>query len=125
MSHRRKYSMTAFQAFMDQRGFTQYRLAKLTGFSKTQVSEWQHGKHRPSLSSVRRLAITLHLPFEDLKSQLEIRERVQNARTLDGTFVPKSRKNSQSSTTIGDTNDSGRTGPAYCTLCHQILRKAA
>ena len=114
--------MTKFQEFMDQRGFHQYRLHRLTGFTKTQVSEWQHGKHRPSLSSVRRLALTLRLPFEDLMTQLETRERVQNARTPEGSFVPKSRKNSLA---FSDANDSGRTGPAYCTLCHQILRKAA
>ena len=114
--------MTAFQAFMDQRGFNQYRLHKLTGFTKGQISEWQSGKHRPSLSSAHRLAFTLRLPFEDLKSQLEIRERVQNARTPEGIFVTKSRKNSRAT---GDTNDSGRTGPAYCTLCSQILGKAA
>lgn len=114
--------MTKFQEFMDQRGFSQYRLHKLTGFTKTQISEWQHGKHRPSLSSVRRLAITLRIPFEDLRGQLEVRERVQNARTPDGSFVTKSRKNSPS---IVYTNDSGRTAPAYCRLCHRELPIAA
>jgi transcriptional regulator with XRE-family HTH domain len=114
--------MTKFQEFMDQRGFSQYRLHKLTGFTKTQVSEWQHGKHRPSLSSVRRLAITLRLSIEDLMSQLEVRERVQNDRTPQGVFVPKSRKIHP---TIAGTNDSGRTGPAYCTLCHRELAIAA
>jgi transcriptional regulator with XRE-family HTH domain len=117
--------MTKFQEFMNQRGFSQYRLHKLTGFTKTQISEWQHGKHRPSLSSVRRLAITLRLPFEDLKSQLEIRERVQNARTPQGVFVPKTKKSQQIPSSIIDTNDAGRTNSPYCILCHQRLGKAA
>lgn len=115
-------TMTTFQEFMDQRGFSQYRLHKLTGFTKGQVSEWQCGKHRPSASSVRRLSFALRLPFEDLLRQLEVRERVQNARTPEGAFVPKSRKNDRS---FADTNDSGRTGPAYCMTCRQLLRKAA
>jgi transcriptional regulator with XRE-family HTH domain len=114
--------MSKFQKFMDSRHLTQYQLHKRSGFTKSQVGEWARGKHRPSLSSVRRLALTLRLPLEDLMGQLEIRERTQNARTLDGSFVPKSRKNS---TTICDTNDSGRTPTSYCSICGQILGKAA
>jgi len=117
--------MTRFQQFMDQRGFTQYRLAKLTGFTKTQISEWQHGKHRPSLASARRLAITLRLPIEDILKQIEIRERVQNTRTREGLFVPRSKKNSQSSRATAETNDSGRMGASYCLTCHRMLDKAA
>ncbi len=107
---------------MDERGYNQYRLHKLSGFTKTQISEWQHGKHRPSLSSVRRLAITLRLPFEDLKSQLEVRESYQNALNPDGQFVARSRENSIA---IGETNDATRTDGVYCLTCHRKLDKAA
>src|ERR1035437_5928399 len=97
---------TRFQEFMTSRQISQYALHKLSGFTKTSISEWQSGKHRPSLSSARRLAITLHIPLEDLLKQIEVRERVQNARTPQGEFVPKTKKNRP---TISDTNDSGRT----------------
>jgi transcriptional regulator with XRE-family HTH domain len=116
--------MTKFRSFMDQRGFSQYRLHKLTGFTKTQISEWAHGKHRPSLASVRRLAVTLHLPIEDLREQLEVRERVQNARTPAGLFVPKSGKTNQNSSTSYETNDSSRTPEVVCWACGQDLTKA-
>ena len=114
--------MTRFQEFMDQRGCSQYRLHKLTGFTKGQLSEWQSGKHRPSLSSVRRLSFALRIPIEDLLKQIEVRERVQNARTRQGEFVPKTKKNRP---TITDSNDSGRTASTYCWTCHRVLDKAA
>jgi len=107
---------------MNQYQLSQYRLHKLTGLTKSQVSEWQHGKHRPSLKSAYRIAIALHLSIQTVKSQLELRESGQNAISPDGSFVPRSRKNSLA---IGETNDSVRMGPAYCSLCHQKLRKAA
>jgi transcriptional regulator with XRE-family HTH domain len=114
--------MTAFQDFMNSRQISQYRLHKLSGFIKTSISEWQSGKHRPSLASARRLAITLRIPIEDLLRQIEVRERVQNARTPQGEFVPKTKKNRP---TIGDTNDSGRTGPAYWLTCRRMMAKVA
>jgi transcriptional regulator with XRE-family HTH domain len=114
--------MTKFQEFMNSQGLTQYRLHKLTGFTKSQISEWQRCKHRPSLKSAQRIAFTLHLSLQDLKSQIELRENCQNAISPDGQFVARTRKNSIA---IGETNDAIRMGPAYCTLCHQILRKAA
>lgn len=117
--------MTKFQEFMNARQLTQYRLHKMSGFTKTQISEWQHGKHLPSMQSVRRLAFALRIPIEDLIPQLDIRERKQNARTAEGKFVPKTRKSVENSALIAGTNGEGRKGPAYCTLCHQILGKAA
>src|ERR1039457_1307088 len=109
--------MTRFQEFMNVRQFSQYKLHKLSGFTKTQISEWQHGKHLPSMQSVRRLAFTLRIPLEDLIPQLDIRERKLNARTAEGKFVPKTRKSAENSALIDGTNCNSRTGPAYCTLC--------
>jgi transcriptional regulator with XRE-family HTH domain len=116
------YSMTKFQEFMTSQGLTQYRLHKLTGFTKTQISEWQHGKHRPSLKSAHRLAVALRMSIQLLKSQIELRECGQNARTPDGQFVARSQQNSRA---LAETNDPTRTAPAYCLLCHQMIRKAA
>ena len=117
--------MTKFQQFLSSRNFTQYKTHRMTGFTKSQISEWQHGKHLPSMQSVRRLAYSLRIPLEDLIPQLDIRERKQNARTAEGKFVPKTRKSAENSTSIVGTNGKSRTGPAYCTLCHQVLGKAA
>jgi transcriptional regulator with XRE-family HTH domain len=83
---------TRFQEFMTSRQISQYALHKLSGFTKTSISEWQSGKHRPSLASARRLAITLHIPLEDLLKQIEVRERVQNARTPRVNLYLKPRK---------------------------------
>jgi transcriptional regulator with XRE-family HTH domain len=114
--------MTKFQEFMSSQGLSQYRLHKLTGFTKTQISEWQHGKHRPSLKSAYRLAVALRMSLQLLKSQIELRECGQNARTLDGQFVARSKENSRA---IAETNDAVRTGAPYCLLCHQMISKAA
>ncbi len=114
--------MTKFLEFMNERGLSQYRLSKLTGFTKGQISEWMHGIHRPSLRSAQRLAITLQMSLQSLKSQIELRERTQNVRTPDGAFVPRSRKNSP---TIVESSDSGRTLSPYCSICGQKLGKAA
>jgi len=113
---------TKFQAWMDAHQYSQYRLHKLTGFNKSQISEWQHGKHRPSLKSAQRLAFTLRMSLQDLKSQLELRENTQNARTPEGQFVPRSKQNSRA---LAETNESGRTDAAYCLTCHRLLDKAA
>lgn len=114
--------MTKFQEFIDHRGFSQYRLHKLTGFTRSQISEWQHGKHRPSLVSAHRLAVKLRLPLQEIMSQLELREGYQNVCLPDGSFVARSKENSP---TFGKTNDATRTEGSYCLLCHQMLGKAA
>jgi transcriptional regulator with XRE-family HTH domain len=114
--------MTKFQAFMDAHQFSQYRLHKLTGISKSQISEWQRGKHRPSLASARHLAITLRMSIHDIKSQLELRESYQNARTPEGQFVARSKQNSRA---IAETNDATRTDATYCLTCGRILGQAA
>jgi transcriptional regulator with XRE-family HTH domain len=118
-------NMTRFQEFMNSRQFSQYRLHKISGFTKTQISEWQHGKHLPSMQSVRRLALTLRIPVEDLVPQLDIRERKQNARTPEGKFVPKTRNSAEDFALIVGTNGECRTGSPYCQHCNQVLRKAA
>lgn len=116
---------TAFQQFMDRRGLSQYRVAAVTGFSRSQVSAWQRGIHRPSKASARILAITLRLPIEDVLGQLETRERTQNARSPEGKFVPRTRKDSQNHSTFGAVNDAGRRGASYCIHCHRELPIAA
>src|SRR5436309_15385237 len=86
--------MTKFQEFMNQHQLRQYRLHKLTGFTKSQISEWQRGIHRPSLKSARRIAIALQMSIQQLKSQIELRENCQNAISPDGQFVGRTRQNS-------------------------------
>lgn len=114
--------MTAFQKFMSEHQLSQYRLHKLSGISKSQIGEWQRGLHRPSLASAKRIAFTLRLPLQVIKSQLELRENYQNARTPDGQFVARSQQNSRA---LAETNDTTRTAPAYCLLCHRMMDKAA
>jgi transcriptional regulator with XRE-family HTH domain len=114
--------MTKFREFMNSHQLSQYRLHKLSGFSKSQISEWQRGIHRPSLKSARRLAVALKMSFQLLKSQIELRENCQNAISPDGQFVPRTRENSRA---IRETNDTARTDSSYCLLCHRILDKAA
>jgi transcriptional regulator with XRE-family HTH domain len=114
--------MTKFQEFMNAHQFSQYRLHKLTGFTKSQISEWQRGKHRPSLVSARRLAFKLGMPLRVIKSQLELRESYENARTPDGQFVARSRENSRA---LAETTDTARTEVSYCLTCHRMLDKAA
>ncbi len=111
---------TKFQQFMDQRQLTQYRLHKMTGLSKSQISEWQRGKHRPCLKSAFRIAVGLKLSIQTVRAELELRECNQNDIAPDGTFVPRRPK-----PVSGETNDSSRTDVDHCRFCGQLLRKAA
>lgn len=113
---------TTFQRFMDTHELSQYRLHKLTGFSKSQISEWQRGKHRPTRASVFRIAAALRMSASSILAALETRERYQNARTEDGTFVARTKENSRATV---ETNDSGRTDGIYCIACRQMIRNAA
>lgn len=114
--------MTAFQRFMDAHQLTQYRLHRLTGISKSQISEWQRGKHRPTRESVFRIAAALRMSAHSILAELETRERYQNARTEDGTFVARTKENSRA---LVETNDSGRTDGIYCIACRQMIRNTA
>jgi transcriptional regulator with XRE-family HTH domain len=113
---------TKFQAFMDAHQLSQYRLHKLTGFSKSQISEWQRCKHRPSKASAYRIAAALGLSARTVLDAIETREVFQNARTPEGTFVARTKANSRA---IAQTNDAARTRGAYCRLCRQVIQDSA
>jgi transcriptional regulator with XRE-family HTH domain len=114
--------MTKFSEFMDRYQISQYRLHKLSGFSKSQISEWQRGIHLPSLKSARRLAIALKLSIHTVKDQLVLRENCQNDIDESGAFVPRRKKNRPSTV---QTNDPARTAEVYCLLCRQRMDSTA
>jgi transcriptional regulator with XRE-family HTH domain len=113
---------TKFQAFMDKHQLSQYRLHRLTGFSKSQVSEWQRGLHRPTKKSAYRIAAALGLSAHTILAELETREVFQNHRTPEGTFVARTKENSRAT---AQTNDAARTGGIYCLLCRQAITDSA
>jgi len=114
--------MTKFQQFMDTHQLSQYRLHRLSGLSKSQISEWQKGKHVPSKASAFRIAASLGMSASSILAAIETRERHQNTRTADGTFVARTKQNSRA--TVG-TNDSARTDGVYCIACRQMIGVAA
>lgn len=117
--------MTAFQKFMNSLQISQYRFHKATGISKSQISEWQSGKHRPSLKSAQRIAIGLGLSIQNVLGKIETRECSQNYRMPDGSFVPRTKENSPSRPSSIKSNESTRTSGVQCILCRQMLGKAA
>ncbi len=40
----------------DKKGFTSYKIGKITGFAPSQVTNWLSGKTEPSISNAQRLA---------------------------------------------------------------------
>lgn len=107
-----------FLQFMAAYGLSQYRLHKKTHFTRSQISEWMRGLHRPSLQSARRIAAGLGLPLAEVLARIEVRETVQNAVAPDGQFVPR-RKHSPA--TSVETNDPLRTEGVYCMTCRRLM----
>lgn len=69
---------TKFEAFLNKHKLTTCGLAKRVGLSKSQVSEYRRDLHRPSKRTAMRIAVALHLPIEDVLSQIDIKERQEN-----------------------------------------------
>jgi transcriptional regulator with XRE-family HTH domain len=113
---------TKFLQFMEAYGLSQYRLHRKTGFSRSQISEWMRGLHRPSLQSARQIAARLGLPIEAVLAQIETRESYQNDIAPTGEFVARQKKNRPVS---DQTNDANRTDGTYCLTCRRLLDKAA
>src|SRR5579872_7310176 len=70
--------MKTFDAFMTERGFTICGLARMTGFTKSQISEYKRGLHKPSRRSAQRIANALRLPLVTLLAEIPVRERTEN-----------------------------------------------
>ena len=103
-------------------GLSQYRLHRLTGINKSQISEWQRNIHRPSRKSAARIALCLGLPLETVLSQIETREPHQNDISPTGEFMARQKKNRPVS---GGTNDPSRTAGVYCLTCRRRMSQAA
>lgn len=54
----------------EHRGYSQWELARLTGCSQGNVSDWERGAYRPRLDRVIRLARALRLPVARLLAGL-------------------------------------------------------
>lgn len=48
----------------DKKGFTSYKIGKLTGFSPSQIKDWLNGKTEPSISKAQKLAEAVGLKIE-------------------------------------------------------------
>lgn len=48
----------------DKKGFTSYKIGKLTGFAPNQVTNWLSGKTEPSISNAQRLAEAVGLKIK-------------------------------------------------------------
>lgn len=70
--------MTKFEAFLNNHHYTTCGLAKLTGLSKSQVSEYRRDLHRPNRQTARRIAIALQMSIDTLLQEIPIRERTEN-----------------------------------------------
>jgi len=110
-----------FLQFMAACGLSQYLLHRRTHFSRSQISEWMRGIHRPTLKSAHRIALGLGLPFEEVLAQIETRENFQNDIASTGEFVARLKKNRP----VNDqTNDPSRTA-VYCRTCQRLLDQKA
>ena len=45
-----------YERARDEKGVTDYEVAKQTGLSRSTLSEWKSGAHTPSLETLKRLA---------------------------------------------------------------------
>jgi transcriptional regulator with XRE-family HTH domain len=84
-----------FQEFLHSRNLTVCSLARLSGIPKSQISEWKNGRHRPSKSSVHKIAFALRVHPDTLMREIESREKTE----------------------------SWPTPPVHCLLCHRRLSK--
>jgi transcriptional regulator with XRE-family HTH domain len=110
-----------FLQFMAAYGLSQYRMHKKTHFTKSQISEWMRGLHRPSRKSAYQIACTLGIPFESLLAQIEVRECYQNDISPTGEFVARQKKDRLAT---DGTNDANRTA-VCCSTCKCLFDEKA
>ena len=55
-----------------ERGMKQERLAKIFGNDQHVISDWETGRYKPSLGSVRRLLNVFDISFEEFMEGVEI-----------------------------------------------------
>lgn len=64
----------AYAKIRDQRGLTDYRVAKDTGIATTTLSSWKNGKYTPKLDKLQKIAVLLEVPIEALMQEQDKKE---------------------------------------------------
>lgn len=54
------------EVLMKKKGVTAYRLAKDTGIPQSSISDWKHGRCKPSVRKIQILAAYFQVDFKDL-----------------------------------------------------------
>lgn len=55
-----------YAQYRDSKGFTDYKVAKELGLSRATISAWKHGKYKPKIETLLRIANLLNFPIEEL-----------------------------------------------------------
>ncbi len=56
----------AYARIRDQRGLTDYRVARDTGIATTTLSSWKQGKYTPKIDKLQKIAVYLDVPINAL-----------------------------------------------------------
>ena len=60
------FEYTDYARYRDAKGYTDYKVSLLTGISRTTISEWHTGKHRPRLETLILIGRELGIPLEEV-----------------------------------------------------------
>lgn len=55
-----------FRQIIEKRGITPYKVSKATGISQVTLSDWKHGRYKPKVDKLIKIAKYLNVPLEEL-----------------------------------------------------------
>lgn len=63
------FTYDKYRKIRDARGLTDYQVSCATGISRTVISQWKTGKHRPRLETLIKIGRYLDIPLEEVVSE--------------------------------------------------------
>lgn len=65
-------SYERYAKIRDAKGYTDYRVAKLSGVSQSTLSEWRAGRYKPKMEKLQKIAEALGVPLIEMQTDIKL-----------------------------------------------------